>query len=101
MEEANMTDPAKEQAVAAKYGGNAVQLRINGQPVTVPAGTIVAAAMARAGVTRFRTSVIGLPRGPLCGMGICMECCVTINGRAHCRSCQRLCEAGMEVRTDE
>jgi sarcosine oxidase subunit alpha len=78
-----------------------IQLRVNGQSVTVPKGTIVAGAIARAGVTRFRTSVIGLPRGPLCGMGICMECCVTINGRARCRSCQTTCEDGMEVRTDE
>ena len=76
-----------------------VQLRVDGRAVTVPAGTIVAAAIAQAGITRFRTSVAGLPRGPLCGMGICMECCVTINGREHCRSCQTLCQAGMEVRT--
>jgi D-hydroxyproline dehydrogenase subunit gamma len=78
-----------------------VKLRVNGKDVTVAAGTIVAGAIAGAGVTRFRTSVTGLPRGPLCGMGICMECCVTINGRAHCRSCQTLCEEGMEVLTDE
>ena len=78
-----------------------IHLRVNGQTVTVAAGTIVAAAIAGAGVTRFRTSVIGLPRGPLCGMGICMECLVTINGRARCRSCQTACEQGMEVRTDE
>jgi hypothetical protein len=78
-----------------------VKLRVNGKDVTVAAATIVAGAIAVAGVTRFRTSVTGLPRGPLCGMGICMECCVTINGRAHCRSCQTLCEEGMEVLTDE
>ncbi len=30
-----------------------------------------------------------------------MECRVTINGQPHCRSCQTLCEEGMEVRTDE
>ena len=80
---------------------DSVQLRINGIPVTVPTGTIVAAAIARSGATRFRKSVLGRPRGPLCGMGICMECRVTINGQPHCRSCQTLCEPGMEVRTDE
>ena len=78
-----------------------IQLRVNGKPVSVPMGTIVAAAVALAGETRFRTSVSGLPRAPLCGMGICMECRVTINGLAHCRGCQTLCEPGMEVRTDE
>jgi predicted molibdopterin-dependent oxidoreductase YjgC len=78
-----------------------IQLRVNGKTVSVPSGTIVAAAVVMAGEMRFRTSVLGRPRGPLCGMGICMECRVTINGQAHCRSCQTLCEPGMEVRTDE
>jgi D-hydroxyproline dehydrogenase subunit gamma len=80
---------------------NAVELRINGKLVTVPPGTIVAAAIALAKVSTFRKSVLQQPRGPLCGMGICMECRVTINGQPHCRSCQTLCEPGMEVRTDE
>lgn len=78
-----------------------IQLRVNGKTVSVPDGTIVAAAIALAGRTKFRTSVSGGPRGPLCGMGVCMECRVTINGQAQCRSCQTLCEPGMEVRTDE
>jgi predicted molibdopterin-dependent oxidoreductase YjgC len=77
-----------------------VTLQVNGRKVVVPAGTIVAAAVALAGQTRFRRSVLGEARGPLCGMGICMECRVTIDGQPHCRSCQTLCEEGMEVRTD-
>ena len=78
-----------------------IQLRVNGQTVSVAAGTVVAAAVVLAGQNRFRRSVGGEARGPLCGMGICMECRVTINGCAHARSCQILCEQGMEVRTDE
>lgn len=78
-----------------------VTLSINGRTVTVPAGTVVAAAVARAGVTLFRRSVSGEARGPLCGMGTCMECRVTIDGQAHRRSCQTPCEPGMEVQTDE
>ena len=78
-----------------------IQLRVNGRTVSVAAGTVVAAAVMLAAQTRFRRSVQGEARGPLCGMGICMECRVTINGRAHCLSCQTLCASGMEVRTDE
>jgi predicted molibdopterin-dependent oxidoreductase YjgC len=78
-----------------------IQIRVNGKPVRVERGTVVAAAVALAGETRFRKSMLGQPRGPLCGMGICMECRVTINGQLHCRSCQTLCEEGMEVRADE
>jgi predicted molibdopterin-dependent oxidoreductase YjgC len=78
-----------------------ITVHVNGKPVSVAAGTIVAAAIAANGTTGFRKSVLGKMRGPLCGMGICMECRVTINGRRHCRSCQILCEPGMEIRTDE
>ena len=77
-----------------------ITLRINGRTLIVPQGTVVAAAVALAGETRFRRSVVGEPRSPLCGMGICLECRVTINGQTHSRSCQTLCEPGMEVTTD-
>jgi sarcosine oxidase subunit alpha len=77
-----------------------VNLTVNGVVVTAPAGAMVSTAVALAGVSAFRTSVSGAPRAPLCGMGICFECRVTINGREHCRSCQVTCEPGMEVRTD-
>ena len=77
-----------------------MKLTVNGIEVTVPDGAMVSAAVALAGVSAFRRSVTGEPRGPLCGMGICFECRVTINGCAHVRSCQVPCEAGMEVRTD-
>ena len=75
-------------------------VRVNGAAVSVPAGATVAVALATAGQP-CRTSVTGEPRGPLCGMGICFECRAIINGSAHARSCQVLCEPGMEVRTDE
>ena len=78
-----------------------VRLTINGVSLTVPEGCTVAAAVLQAGVTLFRRSVTGEARGPLCGMGICFECRVVVNGVAHVRSCQTLCEDGMDVRTDD
>jgi len=77
-----------------------VVVLINGRELEVASGTTVAAAVLTAGVTCFRRSVNGEPRAPLCGMGVCMECRVTIDGVAHCRSCQEPCVAGMEIRTD-
>jgi len=77
-----------------------VSLTVNGTPVTMPEGSMVAAAVLKAGFTSFRRSVSGEMRGPLCGMGVCFECRVTINGETHARSCQTLCASGMEVRTD-
>jgi sarcosine oxidase subunit alpha len=78
-----------------------VTLKVNEVPVSLPAGSMVAAAVLAAGVNTFRRSVSGEARGPLCGMGICFECRVNVNGVAHVRSCQTLCENGMDVRTDE
>ncbi len=78
-----------------------MKITVNGKAVEVPSGTMVSAAVTRAGVTAFRRSVTGEPRGPLCGMGICFECRVTVDGRPHVRSCQVPCRPGMEVRTDE
>ena len=73
-------------------------LKVNGAPVKVASGTTVAAAILMTGPLT-RRSVTGEPRGPLCGMGICFECRVTIDGMPHRRSCQVLCAEGMEVRT--
>jgi sarcosine oxidase subunit alpha len=77
-----------------------VCISVDGMSVKVPAGTVVAAGIARAGLTDFHRSVSGEPRGPLCGMGICMECRVTINGQTNCRSCLVICAEGMEIRTN-
>jgi hypothetical protein len=75
-------------------------LTVNGTPIVAPAGTTVAVAMAIAGQP-CRVSVSGEPRSALCGMGICFECRVTINGRPHCLGCRVLCQPGMDVRTNE
>lgn len=77
-----------------------IQLRINSQPVEVAEGTTVAAAVLNHSTATTRTSITGQPRGPLCGMGICFECRLTIDGQLHVRSCQLLCRPGMQVETN-
>ena len=76
-----------------------VTLTVNSIRISVPWGATVATAIVMSGQP-CRTSVSGEPRGPLCGMGICFECRAQINGIPHCRTCQIVCEAGMEVKTD-
>ncbi|MEO5796796.1 MAG: (2Fe-2S)-binding protein [Rhodoferax sp.] len=73
-----------------------MNLQINGQAVAVPVGCSVAAALAIAGNGVARTSVNGEPRAPLCGMGICQECRVSINGVRRL-ACQTTCSADMRV----
>jgi sarcosine oxidase subunit alpha len=76
-----------------------VHLKVNGATVRVPVGSTVAVAVMQTGLFAFRCSVTGEPRGPLCGMGVCFECRVAIDGQNHCRSCQIVCRDGMEVTT--
>jgi len=73
-------------------------LSINGEKVRVNKGASVAAAMLQSGIA-CRISVTGEPRAPLCGMGICMECCATVDGVQHARTCQIIAHEGMSVVT--
>jgi predicted molibdopterin-dependent oxidoreductase YjgC len=74
------------------------ELIMDGRTLRVVEGTTVAAALALAGDGCSRTSVSGQRRAPLCGMGICQECRVTIDGRRRL-ACQTLCQQGMQVQT--
>ena len=76
-----------------------IELTVNGTRVVVPVGATVAVAISLAGAP-CRRSVSGESRGPLCGMGICFECCAAIDGRRHRRTCQILCQPGMQVNID-
>lgn len=78
-----------------------ITLTVNGGKILVPDGTTVAAAILTAGKPVFYRSVRGEERGPLCGMGICFECRVMIDGVPYQRSCMTLARDGMEVVTDE
>ncbi|MGJ7903349.1 2Fe-2S iron-sulfur cluster-binding protein [Lysobacter sp. 1R34A] len=77
-----------------------VQLSVDGIAVEVPAGANVAAAVAQLGL-RFRRSRSGEARAPLCGMGLCFECRVSIDGIAHQRACVVVARDGMQVQRDD
>jgi sarcosine oxidase subunit alpha len=82
--------------------GEKVTLFVNGKAVTAHRGETVHAALLAAGRRALRKSKTGTEfRGFLCGMGVCYECLVTINGLEGQRACMRLVEDGMEVRIDE
>jgi NADPH-dependent 2,4-dienoyl-CoA reductase/sulfur reductase-like enzyme len=76
-----------------------VTITVDGRPVAAPEGATLASVLLGAGVTHFRTSVTGEPRGPVCGMGVCFECRVTVDGRPHRRSCLIPCTDGLRIDT--
>ena len=77
-----------------------ITLKINKKEVSIAEGSTVATAIFASDASLFRSSVTGEPRFPLCGMGICFECRVTINGVKHQKSCQILADDGMKIETD-
>jgi sarcosine oxidase subunit alpha len=76
-----------------------VRIAVDGRPLEAEAGTSLLAALWNAGILALRRSARGDPRGPLCGMGTCFECRVTIDGLPHQRACSAAVRAGMQVRT--
>ncbi|RKP43838.1 2Fe-2S iron-sulfur cluster-binding protein [Trinickia fusca] len=78
-----------------------VSVTVDGKTLDLPAYTTVTAALVVAnGLCGTRTSVSGEPRTALCGMGICQECRVCIDGRMHVLACQTICRDGMTIDTD-
>jgi hypothetical protein len=78
-----------------------LSILVDGRLLEVPEGITVAAALWNAGEDACRDSVTGTPRGPLCGMGICFECRVTIDDVPGRRACLETVTAGMRVATRE
>jgi hypothetical protein len=77
-----------------------VDMLINGRVVQSSQGESVLAAIQRAGFAFNRRDLLGAPRAALCGMGICQECAVTINGVVGQLACLRRCQTAMRVDCD-
>lgn len=75
-----------------------IELTVDGRPLHAPAGQSVAAALLEHGRQTLRDSPGGNPRGLYCGIGVCQECRVLVDGVA-VRSCVTAVAAGMQVTT--
>ncbi len=73
------------------------EIDVNGQPVSARSGQTVAAALMAAGRRVFRYTQSGHPRGLFCGMGVCFECVVTVDGVAGQRACVTRVQPGMRI----
>jgi D-hydroxyproline dehydrogenase subunit gamma len=86
----------RDEEKGAKGLSATISIMMDDRPMEVREGTTVAAAILQAGLPS-RSSVLGEPRQPLCGMGICYECRATVDGQPHQRTCQMVCRPGMQV----
>jgi D-hydroxyproline dehydrogenase subunit gamma len=82
--------------------GAKVKILVNGRLHVAFEGETVHAALLAAGYRVLRKTLkTGQPRGIFCGMGVCYDCLVTIDGLPNQRACMTQVKDGMEIRVDE
>ena len=81
---------------------NKITIKINGRKTDVFEGDTVLASLVAAGYKSLKKSrKLNEDRGAVCGMGVCYECQVTINGIPNQRACMAEVEEEMTVLTNE
>ncbi|WP_067471819.1 (2Fe-2S)-binding protein [Actinomadura hibisca] len=72
---------------------------VNGEPLAGVAGQTVAGVLLASGRRSWRAGPSGAPRGVFCGIGVCFDCLVTVNGERDVRACRRRAADGDVVTT--
>ncbi|MFG3512655.1 (2Fe-2S)-binding protein [Streptomyces bobili] len=74
----------------------------DGREIEALPGQTVAAALWAVGVVAWRTTREGgRARGVFCGIGVCFDCLVTVDGRPGLRACLTPATPGADIRTQE
>ena len=82
--------------------GRQFEIEVDGEKIVAYEGETIAAALLAAGRRTFRrTPHKNHPRGVYCGIGLCYECMMVINGVPNTRACQTLASPGCRVETQE
>lgn len=79
--------------------GQAITITLDGVPLPAYMGETIAGALLAAGRRAWRRTSHGQPRGVFCGIGLCFDCLVTVNGTPNVRACVTPVAAGMVVET--
>ncbi|UFU06721.1 (2Fe-2S)-binding protein [Ruania halotolerans] len=77
--------------------GEPVQITVDGEQMAAYHGETLAAVLLAAGVDEFRRTSASGPRGPLCQMGTCFDCVLTVDGAPLTRACLTEVRDGMVV----
>jgi aerobic-type carbon monoxide dehydrogenase small subunit (CoxS/CutS family) len=80
--------------------GRPLSFYFDGEPIAAFEGETIAAALLAAGRRVLRTTAVtGTPRGVFCGMGVCFDCLVVVDGEPSRRACMIFAKDGMRVET--
>src|SRR5262245_48234130 len=80
--------------------GRAITIRVDGHNVPTYEGESIAAALFATGERTTRwTARANEPRGYFCGMGVCQDCLVTVDGMPNVRACMAPVRDGLLVDT--
>lgn len=79
--------------------GAQISFAFDGTQVAACEGDSIAAALAAQGIRQLGSRRNGQARGQFCGMGICQDCLVTVDGRRSVRACMETVGDGMVVTT--
>lgn len=81
--------------------GVSFDIEVDGQRLTAYEGETVATTLLAANIQHFHSPVTpgGEPSRLYCGMGVCQQCLVTIDGVSSCQACRILARPGMKVET--
>jgi D-hydroxyproline dehydrogenase subunit gamma len=77
--------------------GPAVTVSLDGRAVRAHEGETVATVLIAEGSPMTRTTVAGEPRGVFCGMGVCFDCLVVVDGVPNTRACMTRVAEGMRI----
>ncbi|MCP4359524.1 MAG: (2Fe-2S)-binding protein [Chloroflexi bacterium] len=79
---------------------NAFQVEVDGEMVTTYPGESVAAVLMLSGYRTFtQSSRYNLSRTVFCGMGVCHQCLVTVDGVRDMRGCMTVVQPDMQIQT--
>ncbi len=81
--------------------GTHITITVNGDTVAAYAGESIAAALLASGRRAFRRHPGGSPRGLFCGMGMCFDCLVTVDGVPNVRACVTEARDGCKIELRE
>jgi aerobic-type carbon monoxide dehydrogenase small subunit (CoxS/CutS family) len=78
--------------------GQSFHIQVNGKVVAAYPGETIATILMAEGFQDFRhTALSGEPRGMFCGMGLCFDCLVTVNGESNIRACITVAQPGDKI----